>query len=185
MPGRDIQRAIHRILVASFGPELVVSEWSVRKGADDTFGDTESYAPRLDIAVGPFNTTHRNRDMDAAAIHHFRHPLVDRIQREVWRQNRERVYENRNPRCLIAIEVEHETSSKHILGGITNASMLGLLGVVVGSETQIAKVRRIHSYARKLKDVGKAHDDMFGNVACFGDIEFLELLSARKRKRNI
>jgi hypothetical protein len=107
MSGKVIQRAIHRILAASFGPELVVSEWSARKGADDTFGGVGSYAPRLDIAVGPFNTTHRNRDQDAAAIHSVRHPLVERIQRAVLGQNREGVYVNQNPRCLIAIEVEH------------------------------------------------------------------------------
>jgi hypothetical protein len=84
----------------------------------------------------------------------------------------------------VAIEVEHRTSSKHILGGINNASMLGLLGVVVGSSSHIAKVRRIHEYACKLKQVEKAHDDMFGNVACFEETEFLDFLNAGRRRAN-
>jgi hypothetical protein len=176
MSGRKIQAAVHQALAAMFDRELVVSEWSVRKGAADAFNDTASYAPRLDIAVGPFNPTFQNRERDAHTIQNFDHPLVHRLAAEVNRQNHGGIYANRNPRCLLAIEVEHSTSSKHILGGITNASMLGLFGVVIGSAVHIAKVKRIHAYACKLKEVEKAHDDMFGNVACFEENEFLRFL---------
>lgn len=179
MAGRDIQRAICDALKLHFGPEQVVSEWSVRRGAADTFGDAATYAPRLDIAVGPFNTTFQNRHDDAGSIHNVRHPVVERLKHAVWDQNHGGIYQNRNPRCLIAIEVEHSTSSKHILGGITNASMLGLLGIIIGPAAYIQKIRRIHAYACKLKEVEKAHDDMFGNVACFEDREFISLLRVR------
>lgn len=182
MAGKDIQAAIHRALTNLFDSGLVHSEWSIRKGATDTFNEVASYAPRLDIAVGPFNTSREGRDRDAAAIRGFRHPLVGRLKDEIAAQNHGAVYDNRNPRCLLAIEVEHSTSSKHILGAITNASMLGFLGVVVGSAQHIAKVRRIHTYACKLKEVEKAHADMFANVVCFDDLEFLNLL---KRARQI
>ncbi len=180
MAGREIQQTTCEALKVHFGPEHVVSEWSVRRNAVDTFGDAATYAPRLDIAVGPFNTTFQNRHDDANAIHNVHHPIVERLKRAVWDQNRGGIYQNRNPRCLIAIEVEHSTSSKHILGGITNASMLGLLAVIIGPAAYIQKIRRIHAYACKLKEVEKAHDDMFGNVACFEDREFLSLLRARR-----
>jgi hypothetical protein len=185
MAGKEIQGAVYQALIEFFGPDLVKSEWSVRKGAADTFGDIASYAPRLDIAVGPFNTTFEDRNRDAEAIRNFRHPLVERLKREVYDQNHGGIYDNSNPRCLVAIEIEHSTSSKHVLGAITNASMLGLLGVVVGSAEHIAKVRRIHAYARKLKEVEKAHDDMFGNVGCFEDNEFLGLLRPVRRRRGV
>jgi hypothetical protein len=176
MSGREIQGAICNALRVHFDPEQVVSEWSVRRGASDAFGDAATYAPRLDIAVGPFNTTFQNRHTDAVAIHNVRHPVVERLRHAVWDQNQGGIYQNRNPRCLLAIEVENSTSSKHILGGITNASMLGLLGVIIGPATYIQKIRRIHTYACKLKKLEKAHDDMFGNVACLEDGEFLTLL---------
>jgi hypothetical protein len=165
-----------------FGPGLVRSEWSVRQGASDTFDDIASYAPRLDVAVGPFNVTRESRYEDADAIRNFEHPLIERLKQEVHVQNHGGIYDNRNPRCLLAIEIEHSTSSKHVLGAITNASMLGLLGVVVGSAPHIAKVRRIHAYACKLKEVEKAHDDMFSNVACFEDREFFGLLGKVRRQ---
>lgn len=184
MTGREIQAAICDALASLFEPGQVVPEWNMRKGATDAFQDAASYAPRLDVAIGPFNLSFQDREQDAERIRMFEHPLIVRLKQLVSRQNHGGIFYNPNPRCLVAIEVEHSTSSKHILGGITNASMLGLLGVVVGSSAHIAKVRRIHDYACKLKQVEKAHDDMFGNVACFEETEFLDFLyasSASKR----
>lgn len=184
MAGKEIQAAIYEALRKFFDQEQVVTEWNMRRGTSDVFQDLASYAPRLDIAIGPFNVTSKNRDIDADRILTFEHPLVEHLKHIVRVQNHGSIYQQTNPRCLIAIEVEHRTSSKHILGGITNASMLGMLGVVVGSSQYIAKVRRIHDYACRLKQVEKAHDDMFGNVACFEETEFLRFLRfVRKRPR--
>jgi hypothetical protein len=182
MTGSEIQAAICDAMASSFEPGQVVSEWNMRKVATDAFRDSSSYAPRLDVAIGPFNLSLQNRELDAERIRAFERPLIERLKQLIWRQNHGGVYYNPNPRCLVAIEVEHRTSSKHILGGITNASMLGMLAVVVGSNSHIAKVRRIHEYARKLKQVEKAHDDMFGNVACFEETEFLDFLTTGRRR---
>lgn len=177
MSGRTIQTTVLRKLREALGPDIVAKEWSVRRRASDTFSDVATYAPRLDIAVGPFNVSREHRDRDAERIRLVNHVLVRRLRNEISARNGGGQFlENLNPRCLIAIEIEDSTSSKHILGGITNASMLGLLGVVIGSRRSIEKVRRIHAYARKLKEVGKARPEMFGNVACFTESEFMRLL---------
>ena len=89
-----------------------------------------------------------------------------RLRHAVMQQNRGGFFQNQNPRCMLAIELEYSTSSKHILGGITNASLLGHIAVIIGSSVSIPKVRRIHAYACRLREVEKAHDDMFANVAC-------------------
>lgn len=175
MTGQEIQDQVIAALAEFVTEDLLIREWSVRRGAEDTFGDKASYAPRLDVAIGPFNPTFQNRHNDAQAIHQAEGPIIRVLRAAIAGQN-PHFYENTNPRCVVGIEVEHDTSSKHILGGITNVSMLGRLGVVIGTPENLDKIRRIHAYVRKLKEVEKAPLDMFGNVGCFGVEEFLQVL---------
>ncbi|HEX3944952.1 MAG TPA: hypothetical protein VHW69_12770 [Rhizomicrobium sp.] len=176
MTGKDIQNDLIARLTPMMADGLIHREWSIRAGADDVFADVDAYAPRLDIALGPFNTTFGRRHEDAEIIRQFRSPLIEQLLNAIIDQN-PHFYENNNPRCLVGIEVEYATSSKHILGGITNAGMLGMLGVVVGSPQLIGKVRRIHAYVQNLRQVEKAPGEMFGNVGCFEHEEFLQLLA--------
>ncbi|MDA9474704.1 hypothetical protein XI03_09335 [Bradyrhizobium sp. CCBAU 65884] len=181
MNARVTQLAIHEALCGLFGPDLVKSEWSVRTDATDKVFDRSTYAPRLDIAVGPFNVTRERKHDDLASIDDYgRHPFIRWLRTEVERQNHGGFYLNPNPRCLLAIELEYSTSSKHILGGITNASLLGAIGVIVGPAAYIAKIQRIAQYAARLRQIEKAHDDMFANIACFPEDEFLRLLAPRR-----
>jgi hypothetical protein len=184
MTARETQAAIRDALSGMFPRDMVRSEWSVRTDATDEIFDRSTYAPRLDVAVGPFNVTRDRKDDDLASIgDHQHHPLIKILRHEVERQNHGGFYFNPNPRCLLAIELEYSTSSKHILGGITNASLLGAIGVIVGPAAYIAKIRRISQYAARLRQVEKAHDDMFANIACFQEEEFLQVLSSAGRPR--
>lgn len=179
MGAKETQAAIRDILATMFDPDLVKLEWSLRTEATDGVFDRSSYAPRLDLAVGPFNVTKDGKEDDLGRIIQYqRHPLISRLKNEVLQQNHGGFYFNRNPRCLLAIELEFSTSSKHILGGITNASMLGFIGVIVGSERYIAKIQQIYEYACRLREVEKARDDMFANIACFEERDFLRLLKS-------
>jgi hypothetical protein len=65
---RECQRRIHVSLTRIFGENAVKSEWSVRHGAADAFSDLALHAPRLDVAVGPFNVTRENALEDARQI---------------------------------------------------------------------------------------------------------------------
>lgn len=182
MPADVDQKTIRSALAAIFGADNVYSEWSVRHRAEDDVYDRQSYAPRLDLSVGPFNVTRIRRDVDRMAIEQSAaHPFVQELEWRVMHQNEGGFYRNPNPRCLIAIELEYSTSSKHILGGITNASLLGRVGVIVASAASIDKVRRIHKYACRLREAEKAHDDMFANVACFDHQTFMALVRPEPR----
>jgi hypothetical protein len=176
MTAKETQAALAGFLATMIDADHVKSEWSVRTDATDDVYDKSSYAPRLDLAIGPFNVSSEREANVQLILHHQRHPLIVALRREVIRQNHGSFYVNRNPRCLLAIELEYSTSSKHILGGITNASLLGYIGVIVGNARYIAKIRRIYEYACRLREVEKAHGDMFANVACFDEEEFFSLL---------
>jgi len=67
---------------------------------------------------------------------------------------------------MLAIEVVCSGSSKHILGDITNASMMGLYGIVVTNDDQhiCEKVERIQHYAQRVKALQKAPTGWFDNV---------------------
>jgi hypothetical protein len=81
-------------------------EWSAVKDATDFLAaDDNRYAPRVDIAVGPFNT---RPDL----IRRF----VMRFCRLGGKLRLAGLSRNRNPRCLLAIEVIYSGNSKHIMG---------------------------------------------------------------------
>jgi len=151
MKAKQAQQQITHILRHIFGDDSVKPEWQVWPRT------TELYKPLLDIAVGPFNITannYENRDRDKIEAS-SRHPLIEEITREGRRQN-ENFIENENPRCLLAIEIEHSGHCKYILGDYTNASIIGLIGVVVGCSESYARIRRVGEYIRILRDLRKA-----------------------------
>jgi hypothetical protein len=41
---------------------------------------------------------------------------------------------NKNPRCLLSIEIEDQTSVKHKMGSLINAASLGMFGIGIGYE---------------------------------------------------
>ena len=167
------QERVTEILGRVFGNQTVIPEWSVAKDAADMFHGRGTYAPRLDIAVGPFNITPNVEDNLRAIDSRAEHPLI--------RQMRTRIESpNPNPRCLLAIEIEFSGSSKHILGDFTNASMMGWVGVVIGNSENTEKIRRVGNYAALLHALGKA-PSLFRNVLTFQDSEFLKFVSSTGR----
>ena len=136
-------------------------EWSVVRDASDAQQrDIRRYAPRVDIAVGPFNTT---PGPDSAIDER----LLPRRLRQVFSQRPR----NPNPRCLLAIEVVFSGSSKHIMGDTLNAGALGLYGLVIGTEARMEKIQRIGKYLEVLADLEKL-PPMFRNVVSLSTSEF-------------
>jgi hypothetical protein len=139
-------------------------EWSVVKGATDALRrDIHRYAPRVDIAVGPFNTA-PGRDSE------INEELLPQDLRELFADRPP----NENPRCLLAIEVLFSGSSKHIMGDTLNAGAHGLYGLVVGAEARMPKIKRIGKYLEVLADLEKL-PPMFRNVVAVSTTEFERL----------
>lgn len=184
MGAKPTQIQVTQLLRRVFPSSLICPEWSVRTGANDTFTKSNKsvYAPRLDIAVGPFNPTVENIGEDVRSIHSSsRHPLVQKIVRFGEEQNDGYFSLNNNPRCLLGIEIEWDGSSKHILGDYTNASMMGLIGVVIGFPKNLEKMQRVGQYARELRRLNKAPHDLFTNIVFFSADEFTRLLETEVR----
>ncbi len=170
MTAKDYQNLALKALTKHF--EEVEKEWDVARGATDPLRRGVAYAPRLDIAVGPFNKGVEDRHIQQRRIQSFeRDATVRRIVENVGH-----LRFNHNPRCVLAIEIEFSGSSKHILGDFTNASMMGLVGLVIVPPGKIEKASRIYKYVEFVKAVDKGPADLFKNLVLFQTDEFLELL---------
>jgi hypothetical protein len=104
MAARAYQRQVTNLLKQIFGDGMVLKEWSVARGATDSFCRRVAYTPQLDIAVGPFNTTPDVKRNVAAIRSKLDHPLIAKLVQKVECQNY-------NPRCLLAIEIEFSGSA--------------------------------------------------------------------------
>lgn len=66
--------------------------------------------------------------------------------------------------CMLAIEIENSGSIKHMLGNITNVSILGSIGIVIPfNEKKLALCKRMKKYVTFATEVEKIKD-VFKNV---------------------
>jgi len=175
---KPYQDKLTKLLKAYFKNEFVYDEWDITKNAKDGVKDSLVYAPRLDIAVGPFNITTDNKDEDAYNIRVKANndELVKAIIKECKKQHGGRFWGNENPRCMIAIEIELSGSSKHILGDYANASMMGYVGVVISSSKNYKKISRVGEYLKDMQMLEKASEGVFSNTVLYTEDEFLALV---------
>lgn len=111
----------------------------------------------MDLAVAPFNTSTDQAPADAQKIRQAAAlcPLVKRIE-ERGKSNNCLFRKNcHNPRCLLAIEIEFTRTSKYMLGDSTNASLMGLIGLVIGRQETVTRLRELGQYMRRVVKVGK------------------------------
>jgi hypothetical protein len=164
MTASDYQRVAELRLRRQF--DDVRLEWSVVKGATDVVrASIDRYSPRVDIAIGPFNTT---PGPDPS--------INEELLPRKFRRRLNSLPPNPNPRCLLAVEVVFSGSSKHVMGDTLNAGAHGLYGLVVGNERMMPKIRRIGSYLNLLADLEKL-PPMFRNVLALSTTDFEALTS--------
>ncbi len=170
---RDLKRLLER------NGFIVEKEWPIATASNDIFRNTR-YAPRLDLAVAPFNTSTGQARADAQKIRQAAAlcPLVKRIE-ECGKSSNCLFRKNcQNPRCLLAIEIEFTRTSKYMLGDFTNASLMGLIGLVIGPQETVTRLKELGRYMRRVVEVRKAPPDFLANVVCFELQEFKNLLRA-------
>lgn len=142
----------------------VASEWRSARGATDAFSaDVTRYAPRVDLAVGPYSTSSGRLNMSIEMLPATMRPWFEGLR------------SNENPRCLLAVEIVNSGSAKHMLGDLLNASALGLFGLVVCNEPVLPKVQRNLAYVRQLVTVGKS-PALFQNVRVLSFSDFVSTM---------
>lgn len=159
----------------------VVSSWPAFAGEGRRI-----YQPLVDIAVGPFATGNIQyiKEYDSMVLNLRR--LVNKwikMSRSNWQAVIGDHYwklppraptsykhfigygANVNARCFIAIEIENETSRKHLMGSIVNAGALGRIGILVAWQTKVLRAAiRMREYFDYLRQVGKRTFDMGGVI---------------------
>lgn len=163
----EYQKRITKILKTIFGEKLVRKEWSAASG--DNLWRDRVYAPRVDIAVGPFNSRwNHDLGIDSAAAMEL-HPMIKEIN------ERTTIKWNEFSRCAIAIEIEFGRIQKYILGDIVNASILGGIGIVIANKESEEKIMRAVHYFESM-DIRRVN--ICQNLIVFNDKNFLDFLSS-------
>lgn len=175
---REYQNQLVTNLCNIFEDKLVEPEWDSVKYDLHSGNHRRVYAPRHDIAVGPFNSRldfdigiDKTKPMQS-------HPFTKRLYKD-YLKDRDTLRKcwNSLSRCYLAIEIEFSGSSKQLLGGIINATISGSIGIVIVKKTNIEKAERLARYLLRLEDFEKVTLNVLRNLIIFADDDFLRLLS--------
>lgn len=124
MDAKRAQIELKKLFSEKFGRTNVKKEWRSDVDAEDWLRFGDIYAPRPDIAVGPFNIEVGRNISEIEDVFHQKINFFNQLGISNFSFNE-------NPRCLIAIEIENSNKGKHMLGNIINASLLGKVGIIV------------------------------------------------------
>jgi len=182
MKSDQYQKQIVDRLRLIFNQESVRSEWDSVQYDGHTGNHKMIYAPRIDIAVGPFNS-HTDIDLGADSTkvmhsHIFTKRLVESSLK--YRGSLDKIW-NGVSRCYLAIEIEFNGSSKHLFGSIINASVSGSIGIVIVNQDKLKKAERICNYIFRLEDLDRLELNGLKNLIIFERDDFLNFLSKIKK----
>jgi hypothetical protein len=150
----DVEKEIANQLKEIFPEQEVKKEWRSYAKNEDWLKFGEVYAPYPDIAVGPFNIhTGDQAEQERMKIENAFNQHKTFFQKCIEYNN----YRNRNPRCLLVIEIEASKTPKYMVGDFINASILGFVGIIVVPEKLCNEALRIRKYligASEIKKIG-------------------------------
>jgi hypothetical protein len=190
MNTHDVTQKLLDIFSVLFPQGSIKKEWDAAKNSQDDFDRNEFYAPRVDIAIGPFNIDRQieinNRRFSTLIQDNleFLHKLYDishlgenleYISFDSYLQTL-----NKNPRCFIALEIENTKAAKRALGDIVNASAMGKIGIVIPvGQDKYEMFIKIKKYFHYLEQVGKLEGN-FRNLLIIEASKFIESFSNNK-----
>lgn len=128
------------------------------------------YAPRTDVAIGPFNVHNNIKYINDQTSVMKDSLLVKRLNERydiVW---------NDLYNCFLAIEVSFSGSSKHIMGDFLNATSIGAVGIIVSRGDSYKKADRILQYLKKLEENKRIEKRLLRNLMLFDCVDFIQFL---------
>jgi hypothetical protein len=178
MKAVDYQDRLSSDLQLVFPNAEVIKEWDTAKNDPHFSSHRDVYAPRVDIAIGPFND-YFELDCGIDRTKPMRsHPFVKELTRDKrqagLRMNR---LWNSFSRCFMAVEIEFSGTSKHVLGSMINASVNGSIGILIADRANYDKIKRILNYFLRLESLERMKLTTLGNLFVYELDQFLNLLS--------
>ncbi len=147
-----IEMLLRRIFERRGDSEIEIKkEWSVTKDSQDEYQGEGIYAPRIDIAIGPFNI---GSNWDVGEInrkyHQYENVIFEKIIQKGELLGNEVICPNQNPRCTVAIEIANYSEEKRMIGDIFNASVIGKIGIFVYDNFVYSQDRRFEKASHRL-----------------------------------
>lgn len=177
MLSKDYQNELKVILKQIFPDQQVRSEWDSVQYDPHSSNHDIVYAPRHDLAIGPF-TDFFELDIGRDRTDIMKkHPFTKKLYKD-YLQNRGTISKiwNSKPRCFLAIEIEFSGSLKHMLGSIINAYASGSLAIIITKQVHKNKISRLITYLLRLEDYGFMKKGICNNLIVFSDEEFKNYL---------
>jgi len=144
------------------------------------------YSPTCDVAVGPFSFrpgNYNNIYLRLAKLHQIKRFIASIKEASLtFADDVDPLNYNNNPRCFLSIEVENSTAKdiKHLLGSITNCSLMGKIGIVIVFDDYIDYAKRLLKYISFVEHAKKLDEKLFRNIFVIRKSDLSNILKIRE-----
>ena len=178
----DYEKNVIEVLNRNLG--LISTRQKSMKIEDDT------YSPVPDIIIGPTSFEKGNRNEEYKELLQKRKikKLIKLLKGKALNADQFSPEVNENPRVFIGIECENSTAkdAKHMLGSITNLSLMSKVGILVVYDHGKETLERIEKYLTFVERKEKIkHVDAFKNVFLITKSNFDDILDKWENGRSL
>lgn len=170
LSANEYQDLVVKMLKKVFPNNEVKKEWNSATFDKIKTPRKKVYAPRTDVAIGPFNVHNNIKHINDQTSVMKNSLLVKRLNERydiIW---------NDLSKCFLAIEVSFSGSSKHIMGDFLNATSMGAIGIIVSRGESYKKAERILQYLKKQEENKRIQKRLLRNLMLFNCVDFIQFL---------